>query len=119
MIGNVRFIGGVDKGRRQKKCFFFSLRSKFSLLPSPGDQVDMQQVEVQLENAKIDQRIHKRVPSRVPFSQRGGGRSNGGNALLRNVGMSDGRGGGPSIVDVLCMGFDGIKIMIIRGWTGS
>jgi len=74
----------------------------------------MQQIKVQLKDAKLDQRIHECVPSRVPGYEHGGGRGGGYNILLCDVGMS---GDGGSLCST--RRFDGIRIvMIARGDSG-
>jgi hypothetical protein len=76
----------------------------------------MQQVKVQLKNAKVDQRIHKRVTASVSCCQHGGGRSKSGNALTCEAGMSNNGGRDLSIIEIVRKRFDIVKIMSIVRW---
>lgn len=100
------------KKRRREKIFPASLKSRISP-PSHRDETDMQQVNVQLENAKVDQRIQKCVTSSVSCGQHGGGGNKGDNALVRDVGMRINGGRDPSSIKVVRKFFDSVKIGII------
>jgi len=78
--------------------------------PNSRNEIDMQQINVQLKDAKLNQRIHKCVPTCVPSCKHGSGRCDSCNILLRNVVMS-GDGGNPCST----RRFDGVRIVIVAG----